>query len=175
MTLTSSHRVFDWIKSKGGEEVETYFGPFDFNVINDKLIEIKEFFNQTNFEKIKNKTAYSILVESLENVIKHGEYKGHTAAFMLHNDDEHYFITVVNPIGTETAREVKSKFDTLYSHPVEKIRELRIKQLREGTISERGGAGLGLMEMLIKSDKKVSLEMVDFEDEVILMVLNITV
>ena len=114
MALTEEHKVFNWIKNIGKSEVKTYFGPFDFSVINDRLIEIKAYLSNAKIDKFKNKMAYSILVESLENVIKHGEYKGHTAAFMMYTDEISYFITVVNPLSPDTAIQVKSKFDNLF-------------------------------------------------------------
>jgi len=134
--------------------------------ITDKLIELSEF-NINNTEevrKLRNKVSF-IMVESFQNIVRHGtehidtEHIGnHPSTFMLRNQGNAFYITSVNVIENKEVDSLKEKLDKVNTLSSEDLRELFKQVVVSGTFSEKGGAGLGLIEMVRKSSQPIDYD-----------------
>ncbi len=113
---------------------------------------------------IKRK-VFNILVECLQNVVKHGEKledtdtdtNAHTTpTLMIGREAQHYIIASGNAMLTENVETLKSKIDKINRLDKEGLKTLYKQIMRNNDVSEKGGAGLGLVDMARKSGNQLS-------------------
>ena len=121
--------------------------------------------------KVK-KRVYFIMVESLQNITRHQDapsVKKHVQTtpgfFLIHRLANNYHIISGNIIENhkiESLREILNKVNSLDQ---ESLKALQKEVLSQGTFSEKGGAGLGLIEMARKSGNKLQFDFKKVSDE----------
>lgn len=116
--------------------------------------------------KIKKK-VYHVMVECLQNIAKHADDDTATASdnleeglaktgiFIIGNDDNEYFITSGNGIANENIAGLKEMIDNINSLDSDGLKELHKHKMRETAISEKGGAGLGFIDIARKTGNKL--------------------
>ena len=112
--------------------------------------------------KIKKK-AYHVMVECLQNISKHADDDAQTASdsleeglaktgiFLIGNDQNQYFITSGNGISNENIPALKSLIDNINSLNQDELKQLHKEKMRETAISDKGGAGLGFIDIARKT------------------------
>jgi len=116
---------------------------------------------------LKNK-IYFVMVEGLQNVTKHsdktedqtGKTPENGSMFAIQKNLGHYFITTGNVVKKNEENTLKPKLEQINILERDDLTLLRKEILKKGELSEKGGAGLGFIEMARKSGKKL---MFDFE------------
>ncbi len=142
-----------------------YQGNFN-DEITERIIDISEtnIMNMHEQGKINNKVSF-LLAECFQNVIRHGENinaqnKSATTSgiFITRNIGKSYYISSANLIENKFVRVLKSKINQINNLSPEKLKEMYIKMLTKNEFSNKGGAGLGLIEMARKSGQKLDFE-----------------
>jgi hypothetical protein len=112
--------------------------------------------------KIKKK-VYHVMVECLQNISKHADDDAQTASdsleeglaktgiFLIGNDHNQYFITSGNGISNENIPALKSLIDNINSLNQDELKQLHKEKMRETAISDKGGAGLGFIDIARKT------------------------
>jgi hypothetical protein len=110
---------------------------------------------------IKRK-VFNVMVECLQNIVKHGEeyisteININTAIFMIGKHKNSYIITSGNPIRNELVSDLKEKLDMINSLDKEGLKTLYKDIIKSGTgLTDKGGAGLGFVDMARKSGQKL--------------------
>jgi len=104
-----------------------------------------------------NKGFFLILVELLQNVSRHSlDTVQRDGIFSISNDSSGYTIAVGNVVDGETRDELIRRIDELNAMELDELKQLYKKTLRDGSFSDKGGAGLGLIEIARKSRDKLS-------------------
>ena len=118
----------------------------------------------------KKKAIINILIECLQNILYHSEasqdtdFQGHQCIFLLGKTDEKFFIQIGNYIHNKVKPELKSKLDYMNTLQNDEIHNLYLEVLDKGQISEKGGAGLGILRILKDSGEQVSYEFFPVDD-----------
>ncbi len=109
-------------------------------------------------DKLVMKKVYNVMIECLENLTKHSlkiEGDQFPAIFLLGKDDEYYFLATGNKIASNEVNELETKLI--------KVNSLNKKELMlwyneiltsETSSSFKGGAGLGIIDMALKSGNR---------------------
>ncbi len=121
--------------------------------------------------KIK-KRIFTILVEGLQNVTRHQEIDGQEAAtdpnqagiFIIQNHNGKYYITTGNPILKVNIPALIKQLEKINSLDSESLKLFYKEVLNNDKISNKGGAGLGLIEMARKSGNKLDFDFSDIND-----------
>lgn len=112
---------------------------------------------------IKRK-VFNVMVECLQNICKHAdtvtEAEDRGAIFMIGREDESYVITSGNFIHNEFVDGLEGKLVQINNLDKEGLRNLYKEIIKNGEISDRGGAGLGFVDIARKSGQKLEY---DFE------------
>lgn len=113
---------------------------------------------------IKRK-VFNVMVECLQNIVKHGEEliteerQINTAIFMIGKQQDSYIITTGNPIKNEHVENLKTKLDKINSLDKEGLKSLYKEIIKSGSgLTDKGGAGLGFVDMARKSGQKLEYE-----------------
>ena len=106
------------------------------------------------------KRIYYIMVEGLQNITRHQdeiedgneEYPG---IFSIQKQDNKYYVTTGNLVLNDKIPILKEKIKHINSLEKDELKKFHKEILRSGAISDKGGAGLGLIEMARKSSNKL--------------------
>ena len=118
------------------------------------------------------KRIYYIMVEGLQNITHHQDeiandqnFDKYPGLFAIQKSGEKYFITTGNIIANDKVDDLKKRLDTINSLGKEELKKYHREILTGGTISDKGGAGLGLIEMSRKSGSKLHYKFEWLDDE----------
>jgi hypothetical protein len=121
---------------------------------------------EVNHEPVKNrKKVYFIMVESLQNITRHKESEMPEGFFSIHKATDGFLITSGNIIENESVASLKVKLEKINSMSADELKEYYYEVLNAGGFSEKGGAGLGLIEMVRKSGNKLCYDFTKLNDK----------
>jgi len=108
---------------------------------------------------------YFIMVEGLQNVTRHQEETptqtaDHAGIFAIQKKGDRYLITTGNTIVNSKVESLKQRLEKVNNLDREELKKLHREILSTGELSDKGGAGLGLIEMARRSGNRLSF---DFE------------
>jgi hypothetical protein len=138
-----------------------YRGNFSDDIA-DSILELTEktLHNQESSSKIK-KRVYAIMVEGLQNITRHQDvsseqYIDRQSVFVIQRFQDKYYITTGNIIEAENIEHVKHLIEKINALSKDELKVYYKQVLKDGSLSEKGGAGLGLIDMAKKSGNKLS-------------------
>lgn len=143
-----------------------YNGDFS-QALTDRILSFAEAAVDSHSESTKvKKKLYFVMVESLQNVARHSEVtpeKSQNASsfFIIQSIKQDYYLTSANSIEKKDIASLREKLDHVNSLDKDALKTYSNEILTQGAFSEKGGAGLGLVEMARKSGNKLAF---DFSD-----------
>ncbi len=140
----------------------------------------KKFENKDIDYKIKRK-VFHVMVEFLQNITKHSDdYDDEknpigNGLFIVGEENDYYYVITGNKVKTEKMPPLKERIDNLNSMSKEELNDLFKKQMKEGQITNQGGAGLGLIDLVRKTGNKLKYEFIPLnkEEQYFVIALNI--
>ncbi len=149
----------------GYELSYSYKGDFS-QKLTDSILALSETNFEVSNEPVKNrKKVYFIMVESLQNITRHQQSKELEGFFSIHKAKFGFLITSGNIIQNEHIPALKEKLEKVNSMSQEQLKEYYYDVLKSGAFSEKGGAGLGLIEMVRKSGNKLIYDFTKIDNE----------
>jgi len=149
-----------------------YAGSFK-DSVTTKAIKLSEH----NIEKteelasLKRKSSF-LMAECFQNVVRHNEpeklTKFHPAKqgfFMTRSWRHMYYIASSNIVSRDIVPDLKNKLEHLNELDKDELKEVYMSTLRNKGLSEKGGAGLGLIEMVRKSGHPLTFDFKNITDE----------
>lgn len=170
MNINSTFWFFDRIKEDN--LCLLYNGDFSDEITN-KLIELSEYNidNIDTLSKMKKKASF-LMAECFQNIVRHGESldgKVHASAnegfFLTKNWQDTYYITSGNLIENSKIGNLERQLEKVNSLDKDELKALYREVLENEEISDKGGAGLGLIEMARKSGQKLEYVFNDFDEK----------
>ena len=129
---------------------------------------------------IKRK-VFNVMVESLQNIVKHsdelvdGQTKSHAAIFLIGREANRYTIMSGNPIRTTNIPKLQKSLEHINALDKDGLKELYKEIIKNTTISEKGGAGLGFVDMARKSGGKLEFEFPEMSADYCFFCLKVNV
>lgn len=120
--------------------------------------------------KLKKK-VFNILVEILQNIYHHFERDQQSGVgeksivLLLYKDTFGYRIISGNPMTHEEAGSLKERIDVLNGMSNEELKAVYRSRLAMGELTARGGAGLGMMDILRKSGERIQYNFQDIDKD----------
>jgi len=125
------------------------------------------------------KKVFNVMVECLQNISKHSDSadgRKHentgNGIFLIANNDQELNIVTGNTLRKEKESVVSEKIDHINTLSKEELREYYKKMLKENTISNKGGAGLGFIDIARKTQNKLSYSFNKINDEYSFFILS---
>ena len=118
------------------------------------------------------KRVYHVMIECLQNITKHAALEpkpsnvsASRGILMVSRNQNEYQITTGNLIENNRINEVKNHIEYINSLDKAQLNEMYKKQMKEGKISSRGGAGLGLIDIKRKTGQKLDYHFLPISDD----------
>jgi hypothetical protein len=122
------------------------------------------------------KRMFSILIEGLQNIYIHGglEENGAQTAFLVIVKNTHcYKILFGNIVEEEDRSSLKTYLGNINNHSEDELKQLYLNILKDGYLSKKGGAGLGIVTMRIKSSKDLQYRIYDLPSDKSFLVMEV--
>lgn len=141
-----------------------YHGDFD-DFFTEKMITLIGFDSKN---KIRGNLAF-VIAESFQNVVRHkNEFlgKGNENVFGIRGRKNQTHVFSSNLVVDENQEELIEMLSKINSMSRQELKDAYMKILEEGELSDKGGAGMGLIEMARRSGNPIQYNFSDFEDGV---------
>ncbi len=147
-----------------------YEGEFSHEVMKMFTSMAERDMEKSNEEKAVKRKVFHVMVECLQNMTKHSDDydtddRIGSGLFIVGKKDSVWNVITANKILNERIEELKSSIDHINSLTKEELNALYKKQIREGSLSDRGGAGLGLIDIARKTGRKLDYQFLPLEDK----------
>jgi hypothetical protein len=129
----------------------------------------------------QKKSVINILIEGLQNSLFHSveaknkKVNGQPCLFLLGKRQGTYFIRIGNYIERQAQEGLKNKIDKLNAMDADEIQQMYLDVLDHGTLSDKGGAGLGFLRIIRDSGNKIEYSFENSDDSTVFYSMEIVV
>ncbi len=128
------------------------------------------------------KKVFHVMVECLQNISKHAEGADETESgkdgrgiFMVSKGEEEYNVTTGNVIPIDKIDDLKGMLENINSLDKVGLKKLYKQQIREGRLSDKGGAGLGFIDIAKKTGQKLDFHFRAIDERTAFFILTTTI
>lgn len=157
--------VYDFYRtSKAHEIILSYEGVINNLIIKSFTSQAEEFLSRNKETEFLQKKIYHVMVESLQNIIKHAsisenedcEKSGNCHGILfISRDQKEYQITTGNIIQKSRVSYLGERINHTNSLSKKDLDKLYMSQLKNGKLSDEGGAGLGFIDIRRKTGSEL--------------------
>jgi hypothetical protein len=180
-----SFSVENYLKDQSiGDIVLKYKGNIDSDVINHVLDTVEGKMVEVNEQSKLRKKVYNVLVESLQNLYHHvdpvpedfeDQSSERFGLLLVKKIGEDYMIITGNFVNNEHVEKLEEKIKRINRSSHEEIKELYKFILNHQKISQKGGGGLGLVDIARKTGTKLNYSFKEYDDKHTFFFMNILV
>jgi hypothetical protein len=141
------------------------------------LMLLEKEMENSEFGFVGRKRLFMFVLESLQNVTRHSNQDQHAQMSLVvySKTDNGYTVTTGNVLHSSSINDLKVKLDEINNLETKEIRNVYRQMLSASEFSNKGGAGLGLIEMAKKTGNKLDYDFVPLDDEYSYFILSKTV
>lgn len=136
-----------------------YIGKFTQKVTSMFSTMLEEELGKKSEDKKTRRRIYHAMVETMQNIQRHAEQYSEevfsNGLFMVGKKQKIYYIITLNKINAENESKIEKAIKEVNSASKEELNEMYKKQLKDGKINKNGGAGLGLIDIVRKTENKI--------------------
>ncbi|MBE9467181.1 MAG: hypothetical protein IMY72_02530 [Bacteroidetes bacterium] len=128
------------------------------------------------------KKVFHVMVESLQNISKHSDHldtenqrKEGRGVFILGKNNDTYRITTGNVISRSNVESIRNQLTKINNLDKEGLKLFYKKQIKEGRLTQKGGAGLGFIDIAKKTGNKLNFNFLSLNDDYSFFVLTSTI
>ena len=120
------------------------------------------------------KKVFHVMVECLQNISKHAEvigvenvaqHKDGCGIFLLSKGSKNYNVTTGNVLSKDKVPAMTEMLDSINLLDKEGLKTLYKQRIKEGRLSNKGGAGLGFIDIAKKTGSKLYYHFLSINDE----------
>jgi hypothetical protein len=141
------------------------------------LMLLEKEMENSEFGFVGRKRLFMFVLESLQNVSRHSNKGDHAdmSLVVYSKTDTGYTVTTGNVLPVSSINDLKVKLDEINKLETKEIRNVYRQMLSTAEFSNKGGAGLGLIEMAKKTGNKLDYDFVPLDNEYSYFILSKTV
>jgi hypothetical protein len=126
--------------------------------------------------------VFHVMVECLQNISKHADdftsndflFSGR-GIFLVSKGDNEYSITTGNAVENERIPELTKLLEEINRLDKDELKELYKRQIKEGRLSEKGGAGLGFIDIKRKTGRELEYHFLTINESTSFFLLTSTI
>jgi hypothetical protein len=175
--------LIDWHKEKlHGEVIVDYDGDITQEVISNTLALIEQRLNLINERSLVRKKVYNVFVECIQNLYHHvdtpehlkpGNEKSTFGVVVLSKEGSFYRISTGNYLKKEKLKILKDRIEQLNSLSDLELKALYREILNNEELSNKGGGGLGMVDIVRKTGNKLDYRFYDCDENHLFFSLDV--
>ena len=177
--------VYDFYRKMEDEKIILSFkGEFTSDLLTSVLHILESKMLTLNIDSKKKKRVFNVMVECFQNLYHHIEeidqdkqleQQQKAALIMIKHVEDKFIVRTGNFIRNEGILELKRKLAMVNALTTDELRELYQQKLMKGGRTEKGTAGLGLIDIARKSKNKLEYEFLDVTEDSSFFCLNVII
>ncbi|MFZ5940691.1 MAG: SiaB family protein kinase [Bacteroidota bacterium] len=161
-------------KLNGGDVLMAYKGNISSELISNVLEVVESRMDDYSEDSKIRKKVYNVLVESLQNLYHHidplpegmhKEFEKKFGVLVVSRTSENYKISTGNFVTPDKVEFLKNKIDKINSMSKDELKDLYKFILNHQKLSEKGGGGLGLVDIARKTGNKLDYTFMKYNDQ----------
>ncbi|MCK5823055.1 MAG: SiaB family protein kinase [Bacteroidales bacterium] len=157
-----------------------YEGEFSHQIMKMFTSMAEKDMDKANEEKAVKRKVFHVMVECLQNMTKHSDNYDPddgigNGLFIVGKKDGVWNVITANKINKVKIDDLRLMIDTINSMSKEELTKLYKKQIKEGVLSDRGGAGLGLIDIARKTGQQLDYQFLPLENDDYFFLLKVKV
>jgi len=160
------------------QTILNYKGPIEFKTTEILLQKVKNDLEGHNIKKVLKKRVYNIMVECIENILRHNASDPDTKIhpyILLEKGAEEYLITAGNLITNDDVGLLKEKLNIVSNLNKEGLLKMYDNQINKEDVIIEDGAGLGIITIALKSNSKINYNFTTVNEQYSVFELQISV
>lgn len=150
--------LYDMYEKSDGEILLSYFGELNQSLTYILSSKVETILEEHEPSRSIVKRIFSILIESLQNIRLHSiknVVREELAGVIVVKYKNYYEISVTN-LADENARLIlENRIDEINSLSMKELKQRYMETMTNGVISDKGGAGLGIITIALKSRDRI--------------------
>jgi len=126
--------------------------------------------------------VFHVMVECLQNISKHADdftssdflFSGR-GIFLVSKGDNEYSVTTGNAVDNDRIEELTNMLEMINTMDKEELKGLYKRQMKEGRLSDKGGAGLGFIDIRRKTGKELEYHFLPISNDTSFFLLTSTI
>ncbi len=170
ISINTNEFILDLMKNTKQDELNYFYrGVFTKSITPLILALAEKNIDKSELSGKLKKRVFHIMVESLQNITRHqdahSDSNEEAAFFAIQKKKANFFITTGNIIDKSNVANLRSKLEKVNSLDKDELATFYREILFNGQLSDKGGAGLGLIEMVRKSGNKLNFDFKEINDQ----------
>lgn len=171
--------LYDELKTNGISLV--FLGEFNHEITKMFTSMSEKELDRKKEERATTRKVYHVMVETLQNISKHSDditgIQGNigNGLFLIGKKETIYYIITSNRVSNNKIDSIESAIKQVNSLNKEELNALFKKTIKEGKISEKGGAGLGLIDIARKTGNRLEHSFLPLDNEFSLFILKVEI
>jgi hypothetical protein len=162
-----------------GEVLINHYGPLSYEEIGFLLNKMTSLLERYNFGITIRKKVYSAMVESLENIYKHQDLirgsNNYQPKFSLILEDDKVDLSCSNSLLKAKMGPLKARLEKVNQLDKAGLKEFYKEVILSGNVTQKGGAGLGIINIAKVTENKLEFSFDDIDDQYTYFTLRIKV
>jgi len=150
--------IYDWFRHcEESNLILCFQGDFTQDLVNAILLlaETKQEYNE--HDTIVKGRVFTVMVECMQNICKYGASSDtkeeKPGIILVGKGNDNFFVQTGNLVLNSDAEKLEKRLAEVTAMSKEELKASHKKTLRETTLNEKSGAGLGFLNMARKADK----------------------
>jgi len=170
--------IYDELLTNGISLV--YLGEFSHQITKMFTSMAEDDMDKNHEELSVKRKVYHVMVETLQNMNKHSDEIAEQGSigkglFMIGKKDETYYVITSNKVSRDKQPELENMLEKINAASKEELKDMYRKQIKEGKISAKGGAGLGLIDIARKTTGKHDFHFLPYDEENSFFILKVEI
>ena len=166
--IKSVLNVYDEMSQNGINIV--YLGEFHHQITKMFTAMAEDDLDRKDEEKGVIRRVYSVMVETLQNMSRHSDeladkFNIGKGLFLIGKKDDSYYVITSNKVSNAKVKTLEAAIKEVNAASRDELKHMYKKQMTEGSISAKGGAGLGLIEIAKRTRNKLVYEFLPLDAE----------
>ncbi|OJJ21348.1 hypothetical protein BKI52_12365 [marine bacterium AO1-C] len=170
--------IYDELLTNGISLV--YLGEFSHQITKMFTSMAEDDMDKNHEELSVKRKVYHVMVETLQNMNKHSDEIAEQGSigkglFMIGKKDETYYVITSNKVSRDKQPVLENMLEQINAASKAELKEMYRKQIKEGKISSKGGAGLGLIDIARKTTGKHDYHFLPYDEENSFFILKVEI
>lgn len=175
--IKSVSNIYDEMTNNGFSLV--YFGEFSHDITMMFTSMAENDMDKRSEEKVIKKKVFHVLVEILQNLNRHSDEmndaKIGNGLFIIGMKDDIYYIISSNKVSSKHKDSLEIALKQVNAASRSELKEMYKKQIKDGKLSDKGGAGLGLIDIARKSGEQLNYQFLQIDENYYFFILEVEI
>ena len=175
--IKSISNIYDEMIENGFSLV--YLGEFSHEITKMFTSMAESDMEKNSEERSVQRKVYHVMVETLQNMNKHSdeikERNIGNGLFIIGKKHDVYYVITSNKVAKNHKDHLEKALIAVNSASAQELKEMYKRQIKEGSLSNKGGAGLGLIDIARKTGETLNYQFLPLDEDSYFFILKVEI